>query len=66
MRTRAELEFDHDKSHQMRNARCEMRPALNVPISSLLDLQAQPAGAPEGFSGIYLSTRWMKARLDLN
>ena len=31
MGTRAGLEFDHDKSHQMRNARCEMRPALNVP-----------------------------------
>jgi len=27
MRTRAEPEFEHDKSHQMRNARCEMRNA---------------------------------------
>ena len=27
MGTPAGLEFDHDKSHQMRNARCEMRDA---------------------------------------
>ena len=27
MRTRAELEFHHDKSHQMRNASCELRDA---------------------------------------
>ena len=34
MRIRAELEFYHDKSHQMRNARCEMRnaPSFERPV----------------------------------
>ena len=53
MRIRAELEFYHDKSHQMRNAKCEMRnaPSFERPyFYRLLDGRWVKVQLPSGFT----------------